>query len=136
MLPKKQKKRKRGIEINKKKVVIFLWSCFCVLFVGYLLFCNVRILQKRGSLSKSLQELGQSIETLTKEKETLSYSLGETYSPEYIEKVAREDLGMQKAGEEVVVIKKEAGGTNGANNNQGNIWQNIVNWFDKIKSKF
>ncbi len=113
MLPKKQKKRKSGIEINKKKVIIFLWSAFCVLFVGYLLFCNIRILQTRDNLSKSLQSLNQSIGALTKEKETLSYSLGETYSPEYIEKVAREDLGMQKAGEEVVVIKKEDGGTSG-----------------------
>jgi len=48
--------------------------------------------------------------------------------------VAREDLGMQKAGEKVVVIKK-GDSTTGNTNNNGNILQNIANWFNSIKER-
>ncbi len=137
MLAKKQKKRKRiSIKINKKKIAIAFWIFFCVVFVGYLLYCNIRIFEKRNGIKKSSDKLDQSINTLTKEKETLSFTLGHTYSEDYIEKVAREDFGMQKSGEEVVVVKKQGEGSSTTANNQNNIWQELVNWFDSIKSKF
>ena len=111
MLAKKQKKGKRiPIKINKNKIAIAFWIFFCIVFAGYLLFCNIRILEKRNDIQKSADKLDQSIDTLTKEKETLSFTLGQTYSEDYIEKVAREDFGMQKSGEEVVVIKEQGGG--------------------------
>jgi cell division protein FtsB len=137
MLAKKQKKRKRmPIKIDKKKVAVGFWIFFCVVFAGYLLYCNIRIFEKRSDIRKSADKLDQSIGTLTKEKETLSFTLGQTYSEDYIEKVAREDFGMQKSGEEVVVIKKQGGGSGTTVNGQNNIWQEAVDWFDSIKSKF
>lgn len=137
MLAKKQKKRKgMPIKINKKKIAIAFWIFFCVVFIGYLSYCNIRILEKRNTIKKSSDKLDQSINALTKEKETLSFTLGQTYSEDYIEKVAREDFGMQKSGEEVVVIKKQGGGSGTTTNNQDNIWQKIVSWFNSVKSKF
>lgn len=136
MLSKKAKKWKRGISIDKKRLIIFLWMMFCVLFVGYLLFCNIRIFQKREDLSKNLAELDNNIESLTKDKETLSFDLGQTYSPEYIEKVAREDLGMQKSGEQVVVIKKNDSAADSQDNTGNDIWNDVVNWFNSVKNQF
>ncbi|MDD4531730.1 MAG: septum formation initiator family protein [Candidatus Pacebacteria bacterium] len=130
MLPKKGKKVKWGIHINKKKLSIAFWAFFCLWFVGFLIYSNAKIFQKRTDLGKELEKLGSSVESLTKEKDLLKFRLGETYSPEYLEKVAREDLGMQKPGEKVVVIKK--GSAEAGSGEQNNVLQNILNWFNSL----
>jgi|WetSurMetagenome_2_1015567.scaffolds.fasta_scaffold213973_2 cell division protein FtsB len=130
MLPKKGKKVKWGVRINKRGLSIFFWSVFCVWFVAFLLYSNIKIFQKRTDLGKELEKLDNNIETLSKEKDSLKFSLGETYSQEYLEKVAREDLGMQKAGETVVVIKKNNQESSSAE--KTNVLQNILNWFNSL----
>jgi len=130
MLPKKGKKVKWGIHINKKKISIFFWSIFCIWFVSFLIYSNAKIFQKRTELGKELEKLDASVETLSKEKDLLKFRLGETYSQEYLEKVAREDLGMQKPGEKVVVIKKSS--SEAEQGKENNILQNILNWFNSL----
>lgn len=130
MLSKKGKKVKRGIHIDKRKLSIFFWSIFCVWFVGFLLYSNAKIFQKRTDLGNELEKLDNSVETLSKEKDSLKFSLGETYSDEYLERVAREDLGMQKPGEKVVVIKKS--GSEEEKGKEDNVLQNIINWFNSL----
>jgi len=130
MLPKKGKKVKWGININKKKVSIFFWSVFCIWFVFFLLYSNAKIFQKRTDLGNELEKLDTSVETLTKEKDLLKFRLGETYSSEYLERVAREDLGMQKPGEKVVVIKKSSSVEESGK--EDNVLQNILNWFNSL----
>ncbi|MFA5715060.1 MAG: septum formation initiator family protein [Candidatus Paceibacterota bacterium] len=132
MLPKKRKKVKWGVNINKKGISIFFWSLFCVWFVGFLLYSNVKMFQKRMELNKELQKIDSNVESLTKEKDLLKFRVGETSSKEYLEKVAREDLGMQKPGEKVVVIKK-SDSVSENNDNSGGILQKISNWFNSIK---
>jgi len=130
MLPKKGKKVKWGIHINKKKISIFFWIVFCVWFVCFLVYSNAKIFQKRTDLGKDLERLDTSVETLTEEKDLLKFRLGETYSQEYLEKVAREDLGMQKPGEKVVVIKKSNPGEESGK--EDSVLQNILNWFNSL----
>jgi cell division protein FtsB len=130
MLPKKGKKGKWGIHVNKKKVSIFFWALFCLWFVVFLLYSNIKIFERRSSLNKELINLDNTVETLSKESDLLKFKLGETYSEEYLEKVAREDLGMQKPGETVVVIKKDNAGE-GVGKEEG-ILQNILNWFNSV----
>jgi len=132
MLTKNIKKVKGKIKVDKKKISFLFWSIICLVFVVYLFYCNIKMFQKRTELSKSLKELNNNVESLTKEKEILSFRLGETYSEEYLEKVAREDLGMQKAGEKVVVIKKTDSGEDDKNNSNTNIINNIVEWFKSL----
>jgi len=127
MLAKKQKKVKWGIHFNKKKASIAFWSFFGLWFIVFLLYSNIKIFQKRTELDKNLKTLDSSVESLSKEKDSLNFSLGETNSDEYLERVAREDLGMQKSGEQVVVIKKEASNKNGSNDSNDFI-SNIANW--------
>lgn len=133
MLAKKAKKRKRPLTVDKDKLSIIVWGIFCLVFIGYLGFCNVRIWEKRHDLSKSSEKLEENIGALTKEKETLSFNLGETYSENYIEKVAREDLGMQKSGEEVVVVKKDGNTSSPESSANNNLWHKFLNWFDSLK---
>jgi len=137
MLAKKHKKVKWGIHINKKKIAIVFWAFFGFWFVVFLFYSNIKIFQKRTDLNKNLEVINSNVESLIKEKDSLNFRLGETDSEAYLEKVAREDLGMQKPGEQVVIIKKDAGLEKENNDNNGVLkvisgvvdW--IKSWFDK-----
>ena len=137
MLAKKHKKVKWGIHINKKKIAIVFWAFFGLWFIVFLFYSNIKMFQKRAELDKNLEILDSNVESLTKEKDSLNFRLGETDSEAYLEKVAREDLGMQKPGEQVVIIKKDAGLEKENNDNNGVLkvisgvvdW--IKSWFDK-----
>ncbi|HNY36186.1 MAG TPA: septum formation initiator family protein [Candidatus Pacearchaeota archaeon] len=130
MLAKKYKKVKWGIHFNKRKISIVFWSIFGFWFIFFLLYSNIKIFQKRTELNKNLETLDSTVESLTKEKDSLNFSLGETNSSEYLEKVAREDLGMQKPGEQVVIIKKDSNVSknNNSDNNVLQIFTGFVNW--------
>jgi cell division protein FtsB len=134
MLAKKHKKVKWGIHFNKKKASIVFWTFFGLWFVVFLFYSNIKIFQKRTELDKNLKTLDVTSESLAKEKDSLSFSLGETSSSEYLERVAREDLGMQKAGEQVVVIKKDSSVEKSAISN--NVLQVISGWVDWVKGLF
>lgn len=137
MLAKKHKKVKWGIHFNKKKAAIVFWAIFGIWFIVFLLYSNIKMFQKRTELDKNLETLDASVESLTKEKDALNFSLGETNSPEYLEKVAREDLGMQKAGEQVVIIKKgiDAQKSGSSDNGVLQIASKLVDWIKGWFSK-
>ncbi|MFZ3057977.1 MAG: septum formation initiator family protein [Minisyncoccales bacterium] len=134
MLAKKGKKVKWGIHFNKKKIAIVFWTIFGFWFIFFLLYSNIKMFQKRTELDKNLETLDSTIESMTKEKDSLSFSLGETDSSDYLERVAREDLGMQKPGEQVVIIKKDSGiaENNNSNNNVLQIIRGIVDWIKDL----
>jgi cell division protein FtsB len=132
MLTKNIKKVKSGVKIDKKKLSFLFWSIICLIFVIYLFYCNIKMWQKRSDLSKDLNNLDFNIESLKKEQEILSFRLDETYSEEYLEKVAREDLGMQKAGEKVVVIKKSNSEEGNNNSENKNILNSVLDWFNSL----
>jgi len=135
MLAKKHKKVKWGIHINKKKVSIIFWAIFVLWFIIFLLYSNIKMFQKRTELDKNLETLDTTVESLTKEKDSLNFRLGETDSSEYLERVAREDLGMQKPGEQVVVIKKDSDVQKIGSDNNG-VLQIISGLVDWIKGWF
>jgi cell division protein FtsB len=135
MLAKKGKKVKWGIHFNKKKIAIVFWAIFGFWFIFFLLYSNIKMFQKRTELDKNLETLDLTVGSLTKEKDSLSFSLGETNSSDYLERVAREDLGMQKPGEQVVIIKKDNGIAENNNSNNG-VLQIIGGLVDWIKGLF
>lgn len=137
MVAKKHKKVKWGVHINKKKVSIVFWAIFGIWFIVFLLYSNIKIFQKRTELDKNLETLDSTVESLTKEKDSLNFSLGETNSKEYLEKVAREDLGMKKAGEQVVVIKKDRSekGSEAGDNGVLQFFSGLVDWIKGLFNK-
>ena len=134
MLAKKGKKVKWGIHFNKKKIAIVFWTIFGFWFIFFLLYSNIKMFQKRTELDKNLETLDSTVESLTKEKDSLSFSLGETNSSDYLERVARDDLGMQKPGEQVVIIKKDSGTVENNNSNNGvlQIIEGLVDWIKDL----
>jgi len=135
MLAKKHKKVKWGIHINKKKVAIVFWALFGLWFIIFLFYSNIKMFQKRTELDKNLEVLDSNVESLTKERDSLNFRLGETDSEAYLERVAREDLGMQKPGEQVVIIKKD-GSIQKDNNSSNSVLKVISGVIDWIKGWF
>lgn len=106
MLAKKPKKRKTASKKPKEKLPAIFGTIF-ILFAFYLLYTNVMIYFERSKIGSNYSTLDKSYSDLSKEKEVLQMQLGETFTDQYLEKVAREELGLYKEGEQVIVIKKE-----------------------------
>lgn len=103
MIAKKRKKEKSIFQKIVKKTKVFLW----IVLIGFLVYTNVNIFLEIERGGKDLKKLETAAENLSKEKERLDFELGNTNSEAYLERVAREELGLQKPGEQVIVIKKE-----------------------------
>lgn len=107
MVAKKRKKGKWKINFNRKKITNYFFLSFSVVLISFLALSCFNIYQKQRSSEKDMNSLIEEIERLEKERDLLNFTLGETFSDEYLERVAREDLGMQKPGEKIYVIKKD-----------------------------
>jgi len=107
MVAKKRKKGKWKINFNRKKITNYFFLSFFVVLISFLALSCFNIYQKQRSSEKDMNSLIEEIERLEKERDLLNFTLGETFSEEYLERVAREDLGMQKPGEKIYVIKKD-----------------------------
>jgi len=124
MIAKKNKKVKSIIVDLKRKLGIL---GLAILFI-VLLNANIRIWQEKQKAEKELQKVEESIEDITKQKDNYNFQLGKSDSEEYLEKVAREDLGLQKPGEQVIVIKKQEDSQNTQDNGNIGFMQKIFNW--------
>jgi len=129
MIAKKRKKEKSILKDWTRKAKVFL----SVVFVLFLAYTNIKIFVEIRKGDRELRKIEGIIEALNKEKEKLNFELGSTDSEAYLEKVAREELGLQKPGEQVIVIKKEGEGESEGKESGGfQFLKDIFNW---IKGK-
>ena len=77
------------------------------IFISYLIFSNIKIRQKRAQNLSKIESLKEEIRVLEEKKKELEEKSSKAESREYLEKIAREQLGMKAPGEEVVVVNKE-----------------------------
>jgi len=129
MVAKKLKKRKS----NKKQNLFtkFFWLAVFVFLFAYLGFANVQLFIQRHHKKDNLSQLTNTFNSLAEEQRKLNFELGATASPEYLDRVAREEFGYKKEGEQVVVVKKnENEPVQEENNKENNLqfFQNIIDW--------
>lgn len=94
-----------GKTTSKKEVAISIFFAF--LFMGLvmaLVVANFRINGRRDEMIKRIDQLKTDIKTLEEKNQQLNKSLNQVDTDANLEKVAREQLGLKKPGEEVVVI--------------------------------
>ncbi|MFA5080054.1 MAG: septum formation initiator family protein [Candidatus Paceibacterota bacterium] len=138
MLAKKGKKRKIK-KTKSKQVLPKVFGIIFVLFAVYLLYTNVMIFIERSKINSNYKNLDMTASSLLQEKEALKMQLGETYSDEYLEKVAREELGLQKEGEQIVVIKKNSGESKESEDvekKNASTLNELFNWISERLSSF
>jgi len=75
--------------------------------IGSLIVSNLRIDKKRSELMARIESLKKEIQTLETKKTELQSGVNMSQSEENLEEAAREQFGLKKPGEEVVVVKQE-----------------------------
>lgn len=122
----KDSKIKKG-SLNDKFLPILL-GCLIFIIVGFLVYSDLKISNRRTELSLQLQMLQKELFDLETKRQNLQAQVLQGESQEYLEREARETFNLKKPGEEVVAVIP-------ADNEQPQepvkgFWQNIV---DKIK---
>lgn len=104
-----------------------------VLVIGFLIFSNLKISQRRADLTARIGDLKKEIQILEKKNQELRAGITQTESESYWEGRIREQ-GYKKPGEEqVVVLLGEEGEVK--KEEESSFW-NPQNWWEWIKSKF
>lgn len=94
------KKQKREFSANK---LLLISGAILFLVITLLLFyANFKIYLKKQELTKQIDSYQKQIEEIQKKNKTLEEGIVKSDDKDYIEKIAREELDMQKEGEEVV----------------------------------
>jgi len=109
----KKRYLKKNDSFEGKFLPIFL-LVFFFLIIGFLVFSNYRITKKRTELQAQIENLKSQIRELEEKKAKLQSAISNSNNPEFLEKEARDKLGLKKPGEEVMVVwpsKKEEGFT-------------------------
>ena len=99
--------------------------------IGFLVFQNVKIYQKRSELSERAQELRAQINQLTQKHEDLEQSINENQTLEYQEKILREQGLYKKPGEEVITILDVETEKVEASQQNKKVWWNPFTWFTR-----
>jgi cell division protein FtsB len=102
MIAKRRKKKKSIQGIFFSILVIF----FVVSITALLLVSNFKIREKRKELLSQIETVKKEIQNVEKKNQEMKAGISESQTQDYLEKEAREKLGLKKAGEEVVAIKK------------------------------
>lgn len=99
MLSSFRKKQKRSIA---QYFLLAFGAMALLVLVGLLAVADMRIYSKKRELNAQLASLQSKVQELQVKNNDLKQGISESDNPDYIEKVAREELDLQKPGEKVV----------------------------------
>ncbi|MCX6720055.1 MAG: septum formation initiator family protein [Candidatus Staskawiczbacteria bacterium] len=122
---------------NKKQKLEFkIAGVVFLIIIAILFFADIRIYQKRKSLTLQINSYKKQIADVEKSSKTLKDEIANSNNEEYIEKIAYEQLGVQKPGEkQVIFIEPQKTETKAVSKEA--VW---TSWFSEawtwIKSKF
>lgn len=115
---------------RRKSYPAILFSFFSVIFVfgivGFLIFSNWNTNQQRKEFSLRIEFLKQEISILSKKKQELEALASQLGREEYLEKVAREQLNLQKSDEKVVTILSPKEKESEETQKKKSFWQKIL----------
>ncbi len=134
-----RKKQKNKYSAN---IVFFVFGVILILIIIFLLiFKDIGIYQKKEKLNSEFDNIKKQIQAMTQKNEDLKQGISQSNSADYLEKVAREQLNLQKQGEKVVSFILPQQQPKNENNQQNLLdvkvftgW--LSNWWQNIKNKF
>jgi cell division protein FtsB len=85
-----------------KNILLHLGGIAVLIVCGFLIYANVRIYQKKAEYRAQVSNLQAQIKGIEESNDHLREGMKNSDNPEYIEKVAREELDLQQPGEKVV----------------------------------
>lgn len=102
MLANFNKKQKRVF--SKKKLYFIAGGIFFIIASVFLILADIKIYKEKQKLNAQLLSYKKQIEEIEKKNKDLREGIAEAGNNNYIEKVAREQLDLQKQGEKVVTF--------------------------------
>lgn len=101
--------KNKGKSDPKKRLVWAVAGIFVLIIFIALIIGNIRIYQKKKEFLSQIASLQNQIKDLQGRNSDLKEGISQVNDPQYIEKVAREQLDLQKPGEKTVsfVVSKD-----------------------------
>jgi len=125
-------KKRRKEDFSESVFFSILVGILISAAVGFLIFENIKVNQKRTKLNSQIEILRREFQELERKNNLLKAGISQGEDEEYIEKIAREELNYQKEGETTVgyILPGE---TNSLDNEEKkeekgfwkNLWQKI-----------
>ncbi len=105
---------------------------FFVAVIGFLIFSNWRIGQRRGELTAKVNSLKEQIEALEEKNQALKAGIVQTEEEEYWKEKLYEQGYVGKGEQQVVILPPEEEET--SEEEEKNFW-NPQNWWEWLKNK-
>ena len=122
MITKLKEKKK-----SEKYKSVFFSSLIVLLLLGtisFLVVNNIRIRREKAKFTAQINTLRDKINQAEKKKEELENEISQARSKENLEEIARNQLGLKKPGEKVVVVKKPE--KNNENEEENKSWWELI----------
>lgn len=119
---------------NSHQTIFFsiLIGSLLVLVIGFLIFSNLKISQRRADLTARIEDFKKEIQILEKKNQELRAGITQTESESYWEERAREQ-GLVREGEKQVVIVPSEGSQREEGGRAQNLSERVL---EKIKNFF
>lgn len=95
-----KKKQKSRLSVNDLYTKVFI--VIFVIVIILLIIANIKMYKKKMELVAQEKRLSEEVLRLKNDTENLKYKINNANDTAYIEKVAREEMGLQKQGENVI----------------------------------
>lgn len=97
-------KKKRKEKFSKNNVSKKIGAVLLLIISLLLIFVDIKIYKNKQKLVLQLNDYKKQIEEIEKRNKNLEEGIVKSDDKDFIEKVAREEFGMQQAGEKVVAF--------------------------------
>lgn len=131
--PRKTKKtrRKKKLKYNRRRLLLLFIISVILVWMVYPSY------RERLEQQKIRLDLGQRVEELREKNEALKKESARLQSKDYVEQVAREDLGLVKPGEIAYLVvpptqEEETTSPRSAPRSQKTFWQKLSSFFGKL----
>ncbi len=135
----KFEKRKKGVFVAINLLGIVAIVLILVVII-YLTISSIKISHKKDRLDEQIASMKREIDDFEKKNIELKEGIEKVGDPEYVEKIAREELNLQKEGEKVTgfILPPDYQEQDEQVNywHPKNWWSWVVSRWDWLKSKF
>lgn len=100
-------RKNKKVHLARSTFLSALLGISLLMIVGFLINTNLKINRQKTELLSQIETLNNEIKTLEEKGKEMKERISQAASKEYLEEVARDQLGWQLSGEEVVVITEE-----------------------------
>lgn len=114
----------------KDKFAFIILGILFFAIIGFLAFSNFRINKKKIELQSQADSLKKEIQILEEKKEQLRAGILEGESETFLEKEARDRLGLKKPGEEVVTVLPPKETAEQGVEKEKSFWEKILEIFN------